>query len=128
VLASRSVETLALLSLGVLIALAAMAGIDALHSRLLVCIGNRYALELEPRLIDAAMARALPGGSPSSAPFADLAAVRSFFTSPHALVALLDAPLAAVFVVVIYLITRSSATPRWLGRWPRSASRPRANS
>lgn len=59
VLASRSVETLALLSAGVLIALGAMAPIGALGARLLLRLGNRYSVELEPRLVSAGVARLL---------------------------------------------------------------------
>jgi ABC-type protease/lipase transport system fused ATPase/permease subunit len=56
VLSSRSVDTLWLLTLIVAVALALSALIDTLRARMLLRVGNAYALALGPRLMDASIA------------------------------------------------------------------------
>ncbi len=104
VLTSRSVDTLWLLSAIVAVTLLVSAVLDTLRARMLVRIGNRYALALGPRLIDASIAHAAGSTDPSGQPLRDLQAVRGFVTGPQGLVALFDAPLVPVFLLAVYAI------------------------
>ncbi len=103
VLASRSQETLAVLLLGVGLAIGFMLVLDLLRSRLQGVIGSLVADALAPRVacvLLARMARArerVPGEA-----LRDVQALRNLF-SAQGLVALLDLPWVAVYVGVIWL-------------------------
>ncbi len=102
VLTSRSVDTLWLLTLIVALALSLSALIDALRSRLLLRVGNAYALALGPRLMDAAIAYSARAAEPNGQPLRDLHTVRSFVTGQQGLVTLIDAPLVPLFLLGVY--------------------------
>jgi PrtD family type I secretion system ABC transporter len=104
VLTSRSVDTLWLLTLIVVLALLAGAAIDAIRSRLLMRIGNAYALRLGPRLLDASLAQSARTAEPSGQALRDMATVRGFVASPQGLAALFDAPLVPLFLLGVYLM------------------------
>jgi PrtD family type I secretion system ABC transporter len=102
VLSSRSVDTLWLLTLIVAVALALSALIDTLRARMLVRIGNAYALALGPRLMDASIAWSARNAEPNGQALRDLQTVRSFVTGPQGLVALIDAPLVPLYLLAVY--------------------------
>ena len=95
VLNSRSLETLASLSVVLVLALVAMAAADAARGRLLV----RASARVERRLRDVVPGRGYRQGQR----IADLAAVRSFL-SGSAATTLCDAPFTLLFLGVLYLI------------------------
>jgi PrtD family type I secretion system ABC transporter len=104
VLTSRSVDTLWLLTLIVLLAIFVSAAIDALRARLLIRIGNAYAANLGARLLDATLARSARTSEPSGQPMRDMATVRGFIAGPQGLSALFDAPLVPLFLFGVYLM------------------------
>ena len=104
VLTSRSVDTLWLLTLIVVLALSASAAIETVRARLLLRIGNGYALTLGPKLLDAAIAQSARASEPNSQPLRDMQAVRGFVAGAQGLATLFDAPLVPVFLVAVYLM------------------------
>ncbi|MCK0505570.1 type I secretion system permease/ATPase [Aromatoleum anaerobium] len=102
VLTSRSLDTLWLLTLIVAVALSLSALIDTLRARMLLRVGNAYALALGPRLMDASIAHSARLAEPSAQALRDLHTVRSFVTGAQGLVSLIDAPLVPVFLVGVY--------------------------
>ena len=104
VMVSRSVETLVLLSLIVVLALTANAVLDAVRSRLLLRIGNAYSLQLGPRLLEAAIARSARESQPDGQVLRHLNAVRGFVASPQGLATLFDAPLVVLFLAAVYMM------------------------
>jgi PrtD family type I secretion system ABC transporter len=100
VLATRSVETLALLSLMAALALALMLSLDAARGRLLALAGALF----EDRVGPAVLARLLDGvadGPERAFALRDVGSVRAFVSGPG-IVALFDAPWLAVYVGVIF--------------------------
>jgi PrtD family type I secretion system ABC transporter len=102
VLSSRSVDTLWLLTLIVVVALALSALVDVLRSRLLLRIGNAYALALGPRLLDASIAHSARTAEPNGQALRDLQTVRAFVSGQQGLVTLFDAPQAPLFLAMVY--------------------------
>ena len=104
VLLSRSVDTLWVLSVGVLVALLASVTLEALRGQVLLRVSNRLALAFERPLFDEILGRASRLGDRSQQPLRDLAALRSFVTAPQGLTALSDAPFAVIFLLLVYWI------------------------
>lgn len=104
VLTSRSVDTLWLLTLIVLLAIAVSSAIDALRTRLLIRIGNAYAMNLGMRLLDATLAYSARTAEPNGQPMRDMATMRGFIAGPQGLSALFDAPLVPLFLLGVYLM------------------------
>lgn len=104
VMTSRSADTLLALSLIVLFALSANAILDALRARLLLRIGNGYALQMGPRLLEAAIARSARDAEPQSHALRDMATVRGFVANGQGLATLYDAPLVPLFLASVYLM------------------------
>lgn len=104
VMTSRSADTLLALSLIVLFALSANAILDALRARLLLRIGNGYALQMGPRLLEAAIARSASDAEPQSHALRDMATVRGFVANGQGLATLYDAPLVPLFLASVYLM------------------------
>ncbi len=102
VLSSRSADTLWLLTLIVAIALTLSALVDTLRSRMLLRIGNAYALALGPRLLDASIAYSARMAEPNGQAMRDLQTVRSFISGQQGLVTLFDAPQAPLFLAMVY--------------------------
>ena len=103
VLATRSVETLGLLSLITAGALLLMAVLDALRARLLALAGSLF----EDGAGSEALGRVLDGAARAAGPdqayvLRDVAAVRGFLFGPG-VVALFDAPWMLVYVGVIFV-------------------------
>lgn len=104
VMVSRSVETLMLLSVIVVLALTANAVLDAVRSRLLLRIGNAYSLKLGPRLLEAAIARSARESQPDGQVLRHLNSVRGFVASQQGLATLFDAPLVILFLAAVYMM------------------------
>ncbi len=104
VLVSRSADTLIFLTLLVVFCLTASVLLDALRARLLLRIGNAYALGLGPRLIDASIALSARQSDPDVQALRQMATVRGFITSQQGMATLFDAPLVPLFLLAVYLM------------------------
>jgi len=98
VLASRSEYTLLYLTLVAAALLATMAALELVRSRMLVRIGARFDHAVSPQVFGAVL-----GAGMNSQPLRDLASVRHFLTGP-AMLSLLDAPWAPVFLALVYVL------------------------
>src|SRR3954467_7424345 len=103
VLASRSEETLAVLSLAAVIALFAMMLLDVLRARLLAAAGAAVDRRLGPRVLQGLMAQtARLSGAGHLHGLRDVATLRAFFTG-QGLMAVFDAPWLPIFLLLITL-------------------------
>ncbi|TXI28051.1 MAG: type I secretion system permease/ATPase [Ottowia sp.] len=101
---SRSGTTLAMLTLLVLLAIAVMEMLEWARAETLREAGAQLDVTLAPRVFEAVHGAHLrQGQNPGIQPFIDLRTVRDAFHSP-ALAALLEAPVALVLLVVLFLI------------------------
>ena len=100
VISSRSEETLLALTVAATLALAAMALLDVIRSRLLAAAGMALDRQLGPRVLEGVLGRV------SSADFApglrDVNALRGFLGG-SGVMALFDAPWLPVFLLIIFL-------------------------
>ncbi|HWI29342.1 MAG TPA: type I secretion system permease/ATPase [Stellaceae bacterium] len=104
VLSSRSGDTLVMLSLITLLAIAVMALIEAVRSQMLVRIGNWLDDRLGPTVFSGALKAALRADPVRAAQgLRDLATLRGFITGP-AVTPLLDAPWAPIFVIALFVL------------------------
>ena len=104
VLATRSVDTLLVLSAMVVAALVVFGVLDALRARVVERVGAWLDAELGATVLSGAVADALrAGGGVSAQGLRDLATVRGYVGSP-AVMPLFDAPWAPVFLAIIFLI------------------------
>ena len=104
VLTSRSADTLILLTLIVLFSLSVNALLDVIRGRLLLRIGNAYALDLGPRLLDASIAQSARTSQPDAQALRHMATVRNFIAGQQGLATLYDAPLVPLFLIAVYLM------------------------
>ena len=104
VLTSRSMDTLWLLTLAICIAMLATTLLDALRGQMLLRLSNRLALASGLGLFREILGRAARESERSLQLLRDLGTVRAFLTSPQGLIALIDAPMVPLFLVVVYLI------------------------
>ena len=104
VLTSRSADTLLLLTLIVLFALSANSALDAVRSRLLLRIGNSYALKLGPLLLDASIAQSSCNSEPDGQALRYMNTVRNFVSGQQGLATIYDAPLVPLFLVAVYMM------------------------
>ena len=103
VLASRSEETLAMLSVGALVALAMMALLDVLRARLLAACGIALDRRLGPEVMRRLIELAARGGSAEQANgLRDVATLRGFLVG-SAVIAVFDAPWLPFFLALIWL-------------------------
>jgi len=103
VLASRSEETLAMLTVAAVVALAAMAALDMVRSRLLAAGGMALERVLGPRALEALLSYEARLASPEAAGgLRDAQTLRAFLTGSGVL-AIFDAPWLPVFLLVIAL-------------------------
>ena len=101
VLTSRSQETLLVLTLATVAALAAMAILDLLRARLLAAAGMALDRLLGPRVIDGLLAQGARGAAAEQVNgMRDAHALRAFLTGSGVL-ALFDAPWLPVFLLII---------------------------
>jgi PrtD family type I secretion system ABC transporter len=104
VLASRSVDTLVMLTGIVIVALAVLAILDAFRREMLARIGNWFDERLQPMVLGAAFRSALRDDPATAVQvWRDLTSLRSFLAS-SAVVAILDAPWAPIFVAALFLV------------------------
>ena len=103
VLASRSVETLVVLTVAAIVALLVMAGRDVLRARLLAAAGAALDRGLGPRVLDGLLAQTarLSGGAYLNG-LRDVNTLRTFLGGAG-LMALFDAPWLPIFLLVIFL-------------------------
>lgn len=106
VLTTRSSDTLWLLTAIASIALLSSAVLDALRSRILLRVGNGYVLKIAPRLFEGAVVESSKGLEPYGQPLRDVQIIRGFLTGTHGLTAMLDAPLAPLLLIVVYMINK----------------------
>ena len=103
VLASRSEETLVVLTVAAAVALVAMSLLDMLRSRLLVAAGASLDRRLGPRVLEGLLANAArAGGSEYVHGLRDVAVVRSVLAGQGVL-ALYDTPWLLIFLGIIFL-------------------------
>ena len=104
VLASRSGDTLVMLTLITMLAIGVMALIEAIRAQMLVRIGNWLDDRLGPTVFSGALKVALRADPARAAQgLRDLASVRGFVTGP-AVTPLLDAPWAPIFIIALFLL------------------------
>jgi ATP-binding cassette subfamily C exporter for protease/lipase/ATP-binding cassette subfamily C protein EexD len=103
VLASRSEETLAMLSVGALVALAMMALLDVLRAQLLAACGLALDRKLGPEVMRRLLQLAARGGGAEQANgLRDVGTLRGFLVG-NAVIALFDAPWLPFFLALIWL-------------------------
>lgn len=115
VLASRSEATLLMLSIGVTVALVAMAVVDAARARLLLETARRID-EILGRDVLRHVVRAIskPMASTGSVALRDVATLRTF-CSGNNIIAMFDAPWLLIYVVVIFLFHPAMGTLALVG-------------
>jgi ATP-binding cassette subfamily C protein EexD len=103
VLASRSQETLLMLTLIVVVMFAVMGTLEFVRSRILIRVGNNIDAQMSTRLFDAmfALANRYPGKG-SSQPLSDLTQIRQFLTGTP-LFAFFDAPWMPIYIGIMFL-------------------------
>ncbi|MCX7673682.1 MAG: type I secretion system permease/ATPase [Thiobacillaceae bacterium] len=103
VINSLNVNTLLMLSLALLILLGLMEVLDWVRGRLLQTGGLLLEEGVGDRVFDAVLAANLIRPSGSTQAFSDVRTVREFLSSP-AFAAILDAPTATLFLILLFLI------------------------
>ncbi|HEX7969003.1 MAG TPA: type I secretion system permease/ATPase, partial [Stellaceae bacterium] len=104
VLASRSGDTLVMLTLITVLAIAVMALLDAIRAQMLVRIGNWLDDRLGPTVFSGALKAALRCDPTRAAQgLRDLGTVRAFMTGPT-VTPLLDAPWAPIFIIALFAL------------------------
>jgi PrtD family type I secretion system ABC transporter len=103
VLSGRSEETLVMLSVATLLALAVMAALDVLRARLLAACGVVLDRRLGPQVLEGLLAQtARLSGAEHLNGLRDVATLRNFLVGTG-VIALFDAPWLPLFLVLIYL-------------------------
>lgn len=103
VLASRSFETLAVITMLIIALFAAMALLDFARSALLARAGGMFEDRLKDLVFDKAADGALRGALSAEQPIKDLRQIRQFVGSP-ALTAIFDAPWTPFFLAIVFLM------------------------
>jgi PrtD family type I secretion system ABC transporter len=104
VLASRSTDTLIFLSIMAIAALVALAGLEALRTRLMVRLSIWLDQRLSGEVLSSGIAASLRHGRDSSAQgLRDLATVRTFLTGAG-LFPILDSPWTPIFIAVVFVL------------------------
>ncbi len=104
VLSSRSGDTLVMLTIITAFAVGVLCLLDAIRSQVLVRIGEWLDERLGPTVFGGALGLALKSDASRAAlAFGDLHALRGFFTGP-AVLPLLDAPWAPIFVIALFIL------------------------
>lgn len=105
VMSSRSLETLFLITLIVVVLFLTMGILEIIRSRILVRVGNKMDMELNSYLFDVIfqLARLNPGKA-SSTPLADLTKIRQFMTG-NGVFAFFDSPWFPIYLFIMYLFS-----------------------
>lgn len=103
VMASRSQETLLMLTLIVIAMFAVMGILEFVRSRILIRVGNKIDAQMSTRLFDAmfALANRYPGKA-TSQPLSDLTQIRQFLTGTP-LFAFFDTPWMPIYIGIMFL-------------------------
>lgn len=103
VLASRSEETLIVLTFIVVVMFVTMGLLEFIRSRILVRLGNRIDMHFSSRIFDALfeLANRYPGKASTQA-ISDMTHIRQFMTG-NGLFAFFDAPWLPIYIFVLYL-------------------------
>jgi len=103
VLASRSQETLLMLTLIVVAMFAVMGTLEFVRSRILIRVGNKIDSQMSTRLFDAmfALANRYPGKA-TAQPLGDLTQIRQFLTGTP-LFAFFDTPWMPIYIAIMFL-------------------------
>jgi len=101
---SRSNETLAMLTVAAITALAVWAGLEILRSRLLVRAGIALDRVLTEPVLTGLLKTMVPGGSAAASGYSmrDIHTLRTFLTG-HTVFAFFDAPWAPFYILIIFL-------------------------
>ncbi|WP_106476055.1 type I secretion system permease/ATPase [Phytohalomonas tamaricis] len=103
VIASRSLETLGMLTLIVVFLFLVMGGLEVVRSRILIRVGNRLDTLISTRLYEAMFRHGLvTPGQPSAQPLSDMTQLRQFLTG-NGLFAFFDAPWVPIYIAVLCL-------------------------
>ncbi|MBZ9566139.1 type I secretion system permease/ATPase [Modicisalibacter tunisiensis] len=103
VIASRSEDTLFMLTLVVVFLFAVMGLLELVRSRILIRVGNRLDTLVNERLYSAMFRRSvLTQGQQTAQPLSDLTNLRQFLTG-NGLFAFFDAPWVPIYLAVLYL-------------------------
>ncbi len=104
VLTSRSIDTLLMLTIIALVALATLAVLDAARGAVLVRLGAWLERQLGEQVLSASIIEAVRSGEdPSVQGLRDLGTVRAFISGPS-IVPLMDAPWIPIFLAVVFLL------------------------
>jgi ATP-binding cassette subfamily C protein len=103
VLTSRSIDTLIMLTIVIIGAIILQAGFDALRRFILMRTAVEVAAQLGAPILSAAARASLQGSGKEYQTLGDLQQVRSFLVS-RTLLAFLDAPIAPLFLIAVFLI------------------------
>ena len=104
VLSSRSTDTLVLLTIIVIAALAVFALLEAIRGHVMSELGTWLDRQLGPPILSGSVTLNLQGpGEPSVQGLRDLGTFRTFLTGP-AMFPILDAPWMPIFVAIIFLL------------------------
>jgi PrtD family type I secretion system ABC transporter len=103
VIPSSSLVTLVMLTIALLIALAALAALDVVRARVLARAGVRLDRMLAPRVVMAVIDSANAADGPRSQPLRDADAFRQFVTG-SGIHAVFDLPWAPIYIVVIFML------------------------
>lgn len=105
VLASRSTDTLLMLSVIAGVALLTLAALDGVRSFFLLHISSWLHSRLAPVVLDASLSNAIrQGESPSIQGLRDLTTFRNFVGGPS-MFPIMDAPWTPLFIAVVYLLS-----------------------
>jgi ATP-binding cassette, subfamily C, bacterial len=103
VLTSRSIDTLVMLSVIVVVAVLAHVLLDSMRRVILMRVAVDVESKLGAPVLSAAAKAAQNGSSREFQTLSDLQNIRSFLTGP-VLLTMLDAPVAPIYLLVVYLI------------------------
>ena len=103
VLTSRSTETLVMLTVVVVGALALYAILDVIRRHLLMRVAVRFETTVSAPVLSAAAKSAQHGSSREFQALGDLAQIRNFMTGPT-LLTMFDAPVAPIYFLAVFLV------------------------
>ena len=103
VIDSRSLHTLAMVTLVLLIAVLMSGLLSWVRARVMSAASVKFAETLSPRVLDASFMANLARNPAARTALNDLRTIRSFITS-QSMVALMDAPLGLLFLVLVFFI------------------------
>lgn len=104
VLTSGSLDTLILLTAIVVFSLSSVAVLDAMRTRILIRMANRYVVNNGRAIFDAALNESSRRAEPNSQSLRDLQTVHQFLATPPGIITLIDLPFLLVFLVAVYAL------------------------